>query len=395
MAAEPHPFQADIDAIGRSPQVPVILETVLLATGMGFAAVARVTDSRWVTCRALDTMAFGLHPGSELEVESTLCHQVRESESEIVIDDAANDEVYRDHHTPARYGLRSYISVPITRADGRFFGTLCAIDPAPRKLSDPRVLSMFRMFAALIGQGLDADEQLRQSEEAVERERHLSEVQERFIAILAHDLRNPVSVLNAGFRMLDRTGLSEKGQNIATLMRGSVQRMSDLIENLLYAARSRQGGGIEIVPQLTGDLAVTLQEIIAELDAVSPEVEILADIDLPEQVRCDRARLAQMVSNLLGNAVTHGAQGEEIRVTARVRDGALVIAVANRGEPIPPEMIATLFQPFEQLSDRPRGRGLGLGLYISSEIAKGHGGVLDVTASEGWTVFTFSMPDAV
>lgn len=86
-----HDLQGDIDAIGASEAVPTILETVSLATGMGFAAVARVTDTRWVTCRAVDHIQFGLRPGDELEVESTLCHEVRQSEQEIVIADVRTD----------------------------------------------------------------------------------------------------------------------------------------------------------------------------------------------------------------------------------------------------------------------------------------------------------------
>jgi len=390
-----HDFQADMDAIGRSTQVPVILQTVLLATGMGFAAVARVTDSRWVTCRALDLIDFGLKPGSELEVESTLCHEVRQTQTEIVIDDARNDPVYCTRHAPERHGFRSYISVPIMRADGAIFGTLCAIDPLPHALSDGRVLPMFRLFAKLIGDGLDNDDTLRRAENTVDDQRNLAEAQERFIAILAHDLRNPLSVLNAGFRMMERGGLAPETHKIATLMKGSVQRMSDLIENLLDRARKRQGGGIVVEPELTDALAPALRQIIGEQDAVTPEQQIQADIDLPDRVRCDAPRLAQLLSNLLGNARTHGTYGGEIRVDARVVDGTLTLAVANEGDVILPEHVPSLFEPFSQMKGKNSREGLGLGLFIASEIAKGHGGTLNVGTDAGWTTFTFTMPDAV
>ena len=127
---------------------------------MGFAAVARVTASRWVTCQTVDKISFGLAPGDELDVESTLCHEVRLSNTEIVIDDVANDPVYCTHHTPATYGIQSYISVPIYKKDGTFFGTLCAIDPEPRKLKDLHILEMFRLFASLIGDSLEINVQL-------------------------------------------------------------------------------------------------------------------------------------------------------------------------------------------------------------------------------------------
>ncbi|HCP80539.1 MAG TPA: histidine kinase, partial [Octadecabacter sp.] len=237
-----HDFQADIDAIARNKMIPTLLETVLLATGMGFAAVARVTESRWVTCRAVDQISFGLTPGDELDVESTLCHEVRQFDQEIVIDDVNTDPVYVNHHCPAQYGFRGYISIPIRRADGSFFGTLCAIDPEPRKLNNDRVLSMFRLFAQMIGEGLEADEALSDSTSALRDERKRSYVQERFIAILAHDLRNPVQALTAGLKMMERRELDDRAKEVVGLMRGSVKRMGLLIENLLDQARQRSGG---------------------------------------------------------------------------------------------------------------------------------------------------------
>lgn len=260
-----HDFQNDIDAIARSKAVPTLLETVQLATGMGFTAIARVTTSRWVTCRAVDNISFGLTPGDELDVESTLCHEVRQYDREIVIDDVHDDPNYVNHHCPARYGFRSYISVPIRRADGSFFGTLCAIDPEPHKLNDDRILSMFRLFAKLVGESLDADEALSQSQTELTHERELAGVQEQFIAILAHDLRNPVNALTSGLRLIEQGNIDDRGKDLVGLMRASVNRMGLLIENLRDQARNRSGAGIVIERVRTDDLGASLDQIIAEL----------------------------------------------------------------------------------------------------------------------------------
>lgn len=389
---QPHDFRDDIDAIGRSTTIPILLETVLLATGMGFSAVARVTESRWVTCRALDQISFGLTPGDELEVESTLCHEVRQFDREIVIDDVYADPAYVNHHCPARYGFRGYISVPIHRADGSFFGTLCAIDPEPRNLKQDRVLSMFRLFAKMIGEGLDADAALFESQDALIHERRLAEIQEQFIAILAHDLRNPVNALTAGLRMIERREIDPKSAELVRLMKASINRMGLLIENLLDHARKRSGGGIVIERALTEDLGASLNQIISELQAVAPHQPIMADIALPVAVDCDVPRVAQLFSNLLGNAITHGADGGPITVVARVVDEAFVLSVANGGAKISDDMLPTLFLPFERGRDRPSREGLGLGLFIASEIAKGHEGTLSVESDDSRTVFTFEMP---
>ena len=153
-------YEADVSAIGRVDIVPTILATVCRATGMGFAAVARVTDDRWIACSVRDEINFGLEPGDELKLETTICHEIRQSGQSVVIDDVASDALFCDHHTPALYGFRSYISVPIALADGRFFGTLCAIDPQPHSLNNPNTIDMFNMFARIIGSQLDSADQL-------------------------------------------------------------------------------------------------------------------------------------------------------------------------------------------------------------------------------------------
>ncbi|MDN5567532.1 MAG: GAF domain-containing sensor histidine kinase [Paracoccus sp. (in: a-proteobacteria)] len=360
---------------------------------MGFAAVARVTESRWVTCRAVDYISFGLGPGDELEIESTLCHDVRQHEQEIIIDDVCSDPMYVNHHSPARYGFRGYVSFPILRADGSFFGTLCAIDTEPHALKDGRVISMFRLFAKIIGDSLDTDEALSKSQTALSHERVLADNQEQFIAILAHDLRNPVNALSAGLRMMNNFDIDSQAVELVTLMRASVNRMGLLIENLLDQARKRTGGGIIIQRHMTPDLGASLAQIISELQAVAPDQPIEATFDLAQPVHCDAPRVSQLFSNLLGNAVTHGAQGSPIKVRAYLLDGDFVVSVANSGTKIPDQMLPNLFMPFERGQDRPSREGLGLGLYIAAEIAKGHDGTLTVTSDDQKTEFTFRMPN--
>ena len=150
-----HDFQADVDVVSQIEAVPTILEVVCRTTGMGFAALARVTDSRWIACSVLDEIGFGLQPGGELDLETTLCNEIRLSREPVVIDNVADDGTYCGHPTPALYGFQSYISVPVILSSGSFFGTLCAIDPRRARLNTPGVLNMFKLFAELIAQHLD------------------------------------------------------------------------------------------------------------------------------------------------------------------------------------------------------------------------------------------------
>lgn len=115
-------------------------------------------------------------------------------------------------------------------------------------------------------------------------------------------------------------------------------------------------------------------------------------LDLPHPVVVDSARITQLLSNLLGNAISHGASDRPVEVSAEVRDGHLKIEVSNGGDPIPEDTLPRLFQPFFRGNDTAGTQGLGLGLHISSEIAKAHGGALTVTSSSERTTFMLKIP---
>jgi len=157
---EPPSVQIDIEAINRILIVPKLLEIICRTTGMGFAAIARVTENSWIACSVRDEIQFGLVPGSELKLETTICNEIRQSGKAVIIDEVDKDEVFSRHHTPAIYGFQSYISVPIIRQDGTFFGTLCAIDPKPAKVNNQDTINVFKSFAELISMHLNIIEQM-------------------------------------------------------------------------------------------------------------------------------------------------------------------------------------------------------------------------------------------
>lgn len=375
---------AAVEAIAQISVVPTILDVVCKATGMRFAAVARVTADRWIACSVRDEIAFGLQPGGELKIETTICNEIREHRQAVIIDNVAEDLVYARHHTPAIYGLQSYISVPILLADGTFFGTLCAIDTVPRQLSRPETTGMFQLFANLIAFHLEAQQRSDQ-------ERQGNELREQFIAVLGHDLRNPLASLDAGTRMLLRTVEDEKGKSVLALMQSSISRMSGLIDNVLDFARGRLGGGIPVEQADRVPLRPVMEQVISELRMANPGRMIEADLT-EALVRCDEGRIGQLLSNLLANGLTHGDPERPVRICSSVDGEWFELSVTNFGEPIPQEVTRDLFKPFVRASAKANLEGLGLGLYIASEIAKAHKGRLSVTSSGDETRFTFRMP---
>ena len=371
--------------------MPLILEVVCRTTGMGFAAIARVTEQRWIACAVKDDIRFGLKPGGELKVETTICNEIRQSGNLVVIDHVAEDREFCRHPTPALYGFQSYISVPIRRADSSFFGTLCAIDPRPARLNTPQTIGMFTLFADLIAFHLDAADRLATSEANLLGANRDSELREQFIAVLGHDLRNPLASIQAGTHLLRRRIADPAALQTIGLMQGTVSRMSALIDNVLDFARGRLGDGLELSRHEVA-LEPVLRQVVEELRATAPDRTIACDFALDEPVTCDPVRIGQLLSNLLANALTHGSPATPIRVGARCDAGTFELSVRNTGPAIPPRILERLFQPFFRGDARSNRQGLGLGLYIASEIARAHGGVLEATSSPEETSFAFRMP---
>ena len=227
MTSTPHEFQPDLDAIAAIPAIPLILEVVCRTTGLRFAAVARVTETRWIACAVKDDIAFGLLPGSELKVETTICNAIRASREAVVIDNVSQHPHFRAHPTPAMYGFQSYISMPVILPDGAFFGTLCAIDPDPGALDNPAVTGLFRLLADLIALHLDAHRRLTASEQENAR------LHNRFRAGLGHDMRNTLAAMEAGTRLLQKTALDARATLIVTEMQDSARRLSQQVSDAM------------------------------------------------------------------------------------------------------------------------------------------------------------------
>jgi signal transduction histidine kinase len=385
-------IDADVKAVNSIPIVPKLLEVICRTTGMGFAAIARVTENKWVTCSVRDEILFGLEPGSELQLETTICHEIRQSGQSVIIDHVDMDQNFCGHPTPAMYGFQSYISVPIIRRDGSFFGTLCAIDPKPARLNNPETIGMFNLFADLISFHLNSIEQLALSESKLEEERKTAELREQFIAILGHDLRNPVGAVANVAQLLLRMPLDERMTRLAHIIQDSSFRMKALIENILDFARGRLGDGITLNCNADEPLEKTLRHVITELNVIWPDKLIETQFILNQAVNCDGNRMAQLFSNLLSNAITHGKKDTPVNVQVITSSNELLLSVANYGKKIPDAVVDRLFHPFSRGEVKPGQQGLGLGLYIASEIARAHGGTLGVVSTNEETTFTLRMP---
>ncbi|WP_158795595.1 PAS domain-containing sensor histidine kinase [Pedobacter sp. L105] len=222
-------------------------------------------------------------------------------------------------------------------------------------------------------------------------ERELATLREQFIAVLGHDLRNPLGAIKSGASLLTRSALSDRDKSIVGMIKNSSLRMEELITNVMDFARVRLGGGLSL------DLKDILIEpiilhVTEELRVIFPERTVTVDFEVKNTITCDAGRISQLLSNLVANALTHGSANEPVNVSAKIELNYFELAVSNGGKPIPEDVLETLFEPFTREGTTPSQQGLGLGLYIAAEIARAHGGNLTATSTADETRFTFRMP---
>jgi signal transduction histidine kinase len=226
--------------------------------------------------------------------------------------------------------------------------------------------------------------------------RDLEHSKEMFLAILGHDVRTPLgAIMMSATGLLMRSDLAPAHQAVASRILNSGARIKGIVNDLLDFTRTRLGAGIPLACAEL-DLAEVGRQTVEEVAAYHPDRDLRFEASGPARGSWDAARLGQALSNLVGNAVQHGAPGSPVSVAVRGGADEVVVAVHNRGPVIPPAEMRHIFSPLKRIARdaRPQDSGsLGLGLYIASEIVKGHGGRIDVESSEAaGTTFTVRLP---
>lgn len=359
--------------------------------------------------------------GKVIRVNATLCNWLGKTAGELMgtrlrdLLNVAGSIFYETHFAPLlrMQGFFEEVALDLVKADGETMPVLA--NAVERRISDELVLTRVTLFRAPqrrrhereLAEARAAEQSARRKLEEIntglqnritdaDTLRSLavqdSDLREQFIAVLGHDLRNPLAGLAGGVNVLSKAHNDPKSVRVLRLMSESIKRMEGLIDNLMDFARGRLGGGIAIERSSGERIEPTLAQVVNEMRAGHPDRAIEMRFAIAHVINVDHARIAQMFSNLLGNAITHGADDRPIIVEATVADGNFALSIANGGEPISQVALDRLFQPFYRGEIRPSMQGLGLGLYIASQIAEAHGGHIDVRSDLNETKFTFRMP---
>ncbi|KAB7762910.1 GAF domain-containing sensor histidine kinase [Xanthomonas maliensis] len=384
----PPQLRADVALVGQLSSVPDVLTIFARLTDMRFTAVARVTETRWITCRVRDDLSFGLQPGDELPLATTFCDSVRSAGQPIFFGHASEHPTYRDHPVPKLYGFESYVSVPIRFDDGSVFGTLCALDTEPRAL-DPVQVEKVELLAQVLAKQIQAEQRAeqsaqesRQARSALGRAGASARLREEFIGILGHDLRNPLQSMHVVVDALeiDPQLDARHGGAFRSLQR-SLRRMEELIDFSCDFARGIERDWLQVDYGTGDDLADALAQVVDETRAAYPNQVLSAHVAIDEPVHGDAVRLAQLFGSLLINAVVQGPQRSRIKAVAVTEQGRLRITVCNL-DGIDPRRLDVLRASAQVHRDGETVQAVELGLHMAAQIAQAHQGELRITSGE-------------
>jgi signal transduction histidine kinase len=220
----------------------------------------------------------------------------------------------------------------------------------------------------------------------------LDATRETFLSILGHDLRTPLGAIVTSARFVLEVDDPETVRKMARVIVSSGMRMDRMVDDLLLFTRSRLGNCIPIDPRRM-DLGQLLSASVDEIRASRPDADITLDVEGDLTGEWDSARLSQLFSNLLGNAIDHGAADRPVTIQARGEEQRIVCSVHNHGRPIQAGQLRRIFEPMTTVSTRSRsGEHLGLGLFIADQIVRSHRGNIDVTSNRAGTTFTVQLP---
>jgi len=278
-------------------------------------------------------------------------------------------------------GSRFWANVIISRILGRD-GNLVGFAKVTRDLTHRRALDEERIERAAL-------------EQSLAEQKKIDELREQLIGIVGHDLRSPLSSVVVGAElMLKRGMLHDADAKVTARIARSAERMAKIISQLLDFTRSRLGGGMRIEPREV-DLAEICAQVIAEVETVHPDHAVSFEADSDVRGVWDRERLAQVVSNLVGNAIAYGKADGAVSVVLRDEGDSVTLSVHNEGPAIPAEVLPAIFDPFRRQARRTsrNSDGLGLGLFICRELVAAHGGEISVQSTDGaGTAFTVRLP---
>ncbi|MDR6177997.1 MULTISPECIES: sensor histidine kinase [unclassified Pseudomonas] len=378
-----------IELLASLDSVAALLRVVCDVSGLGVATVAEVTEQRWIACAVEDRIAFGLQPGAELDLESTLCNHVRSSHDAVIISDVTQNPTYCDHPAPGLYGWKSYLSVPVFRPNGTFFGTLCAFDPQPAPLLEQRpVIATLDGFARLLGELLAREEQRREESPGPRGDHDLEPLREQLLVLLEEDLQRPLRALAAQDPSADTQQIWH--------WHSEARRLAERSAEAADFVRARLGHGVPLKPALVDNVNERLLGLFATLQTRFPGQTLSSELPaLPAALRLDLPRVLQALDAVLQQVASRNPPGGSLLLRGAIKERCYSLVVESSTAVVDPGTLGQLFQPALSKADLAQPARLDLGLYLAQEIARGHGGSLVARLEAGHLRFLLTLPTAL
>ncbi len=374
----------NVSSRGRNPtDLFRTLEAFLQLTGADYATWVKEEEAQLIIEGAVSRWEMSLSVGTLIPVS-------QEKQFLLRFQEAIHQTLFEPPWLIAGHMLKAIIRIPFYDKQDNFCGSVWLF--AQEKFSSHEA-SLLQALCSLMSYQLEALALEQNRSRQLLEERQTAILRDKFIAILGHDLRNPIGAILNVAELLMRLPLEERVQRMALIVKNSSLRMKVLTDNLLDFAKGHLGEGIP-VHRVSGEpLKDWLQQVVDELRLNHPEISLQVNISCPSNLICDGQRIAQVLGNLLSNAVHHGKEGSQVRVESHCNEAYYSLTVSNEGDAIPPKVQERMFRPFYRGILKPeRAKGLGLGLYITAEIARAHEGKMEVYSEGGWNKFTLYLP---
>lgn len=320
----------------------------------------------------------------------TFCHFTLDRSDALVIEDTHATPIWASVPTVQGLGVRAYVGVPL-KSEGQNIGSFCVIDVKPRAWTADE-LETIRQLAVSAARELDLRAALAAAQRAAESARSQALAREQVLAVVAHDLRTPLQVLQLSTRLLQRGGpAAQQQQPTLQRMQAAIDVMATMVDGLLKPSEAAPAMQPIPVETLARD-AVHMMAPLAEKSHITLQLQALPDA----VVRVDYGQLVRVLGNLIGNSLKYSPEGSVVSVSgARTGGGDMVdIVVSDNGVGMTPQEAAQAFNAgWQSEAARARNDGVGLGLAIVKSLVEANQGYVRIESREGaGTSVTLTLP---
>jgi len=313
--------------------------------------------------------------------------EIRKGLAPIFIDDIDRCAEQQWGELLQKFGLKSYISYPILNKNDTIVGHLSFMNDEPVQFDRIKLETLFPFCGDMIVIDFSSTTERRHLKSILEQERSYSRNRDLVLSSLAHDLHNPVSIIKLLSQYLGENLENETQKSLAKKIEDASARIKGVIDDILDFSNTRFGRDIERYTELV-NIEPLIKQVLDEFEVMHQNT-VITNMQLPLHVHGDKNKMGRAFVNLISNAVKHGEPHKEIEINAFIEKDNFVFSVTNQVTAIHPPNIPDLFKPFVRGS---ASKGLGLGLYVTKEIAKFHQGDIDVLTDGKKITFKLLIP---